>query len=80
MLESVRNLKFSEIELRHDFPEPECRWLVGQLLAKRAVATAVCGSHAIVVEYDADVWRSADLLDFLDDCGIPVAAIHPAHA
>ena len=82
MLASVRNLRTSEIELRHGLPEFECDWLVGQLRAKRGVAAAACGGAArrVVIEYDADLLASADLVDFLDDWGIPVAAVHAAHA
>jgi hypothetical protein len=81
MLASVRNLKTSEIELRHRLPEFECDWLVGQLRAKRGIADAACGgARRVVVEYDADLLASADLVDFLDDWGIPVAAVHAARA
>lgn len=78
MLDSVRNLKTSEIELSGPLPDPERSWLVGQLLTKRGVANAACDARGLVVVYDADVWRGNDLLDFLDDCGVPVAAIHAA--
>lgn len=78
MQDSVRNLKTSEIELSGQLPDLERVWLVGQLRAKRGVAAAVCDARALVVEYDADVWHGNDLLDFLDDCGVPVVAIHEA--
>ncbi len=76
MLDSVRNLKISALELRQPLPQGECAWLAAQLRAKRAVATATCDARGLVVEYDADVWRGNDLLEFLDDCGVPVANIH----
>jgi len=82
MLASVRNLRTSEIELRQRLPELEGDWLVGRLRAKRGIADAEYGSGArrLVVEYDADVLGSADLIGFLDDWGIPVAAVHSARA
>ncbi len=76
MLDSVRNLKISALELRQSLPQGECAWLAAQLRAKRAVAAATCDARGLVVEYDADVWRGNDLLEFLDDCGVPVANIH----
>lgn len=78
MLNAIRNLKTSAIELGSYLPELERVWLVAQLRAKPCVAAAVCDSRALIVEYDADLWRSIDLLDFLDDCAVPVAAIHDA--
>jgi hypothetical protein len=79
VLNPIRNFKKSAIELRGSLPELERVWLVAQLRAKRCVTAAECDSRALVVEYDADRWRSTDLLDFLDDCAVPVAAIHDAH-
>jgi hypothetical protein len=77
MLDSVRNLRTSEIELRQPLPALECEWLVGRLLAKRGVADAVCGRRPrrLLVEYDADELRSHDLVDYLSACGIRVAAV-----
>jgi hypothetical protein len=78
MLDSVRNPRTSEIELRHQLPALEGDWLVGRLRAKRGIADAEYGGGArrLVVEYDADLLGSADLVEFLDDWGIPVAAVH----
>ena len=78
MLDSVRNLKTSEIELRHKLPALECDWLVGRLLAKRGVADADCRSNSqrLVIEYDADELGSAALVDYPRACGISVAAVH----
>jgi hypothetical protein len=39
------------------------------------VAAASCDALALVVEYDADLWRGNDLLEFLDDCGVPVTTV-----
>jgi hypothetical protein len=75
VLDSVRNLKISALELRRPLPQPECAWLTAQLRAKRAVAAASCDARSLVVEYDADLWRGNDLLEFLDDCGVPVATV-----
>jgi hypothetical protein len=82
MLDSVRNMKTSEIELRRGLTEIECRWLAGQLRAKRAVAVAECSADTrlLHVEYDADLVGSGDLVDFLDDWGVPVVAVHAAQA
>ncbi len=77
MLESVRNLKTSEIELRQQLPVLEGEWLVGCLLAKQGVANATWRGHArrLLIEYDADLFGSAEILSFLNFCGVPVAAV-----
>ena len=80
MLDSVRNLRTSEIQLRQGLPEPECNWLVGQLRAKRGIADAECRVRQLVVEYDADIVDRADLVEFLDVCGVPVMSVHAARA
>jgi len=80
MLDSVRNLRTSEIELRQGLPELECNWLVGQLRAKRGIADAECGLRRLVVEYDADILDSTDLVEFLDACNVPVVSVHAARA
>jgi len=77
MLESLRNLKTSEIELRQQLPVLEGEWLVGCLLAKRGVANAKWGGNKrrLLVEYDADLFGGAELIAFLHSCGVPVAAV-----
>lgn len=82
MIESIRNLKVSEIELRQRLPEPECRWLVGELRAHPSVAGARCAGEErrLTVEYDADRLGSDDLVDWLGDCGVRVAGVHASHA
>ena len=77
MLESLRNLQTSEIELKQQLPPPEGEWLVGRLLAKQGVANATWMGNArrLLIEYDADLFGCAELLDFLRYCGVPVAAV-----
>jgi hypothetical protein len=77
MLESLRNLKTSEIELQQQLPVLEGEWLVGCLLAKQGVAKAAWrgNTRRLLVEYDADLFGSADLVAFLHRCGVPVAAV-----
>ncbi len=77
MLTSLRNLKTSEIELRQPLPVLECEWLVGRLLAKQGIETAkwVGNTCRLLVEYDADLCGMADLVAFLQSCGVPGAAV-----
>jgi hypothetical protein len=77
MLESLQNLKTSEIEVRQQLPVLEGEWLVGCLLAKQGVANATWrgNTRRLVVEYDADLFGSAELVAFLQYCGVPVAAV-----
>jgi hypothetical protein len=77
MLESVSNLKTSEIELRQQVPVLVCEWLVDRLLAEQGVAAASWGgdTHQLVVEYDADLCCGAELIAFLQHTGFPIAAV-----
>jgi len=77
MLESLRNLKTSEIELRQQLPAPESEWLVGRLLAKQGVANArwMGSTCRLLVEYDADLFGTAEIIAFLRYCGVLVAAV-----
>jgi hypothetical protein len=77
MFHSLRNLKTSEIELRQRLPALEGEWLVGRLLAKQGVAAAQWRGNTcrLLVEYDADVFGSTEIIDFLHSCGVPVAAV-----
>jgi hypothetical protein len=79
MLGDVRNLKTSDIELEQRLPALECEWLVGQMRSRAGIAAARCASDArhLRVEYDADELVTADILDFLSQCGVRVAAVHP---
>jgi hypothetical protein len=78
MLGDVRNLKVSAIELNQRLPTLECEWLVGQLRSRPGIAAASCAQDArrLTVEYDGDKLVTSDLLDFLNQCGVHVAAVH----
>jgi len=78
MLGDVRNLKASDIELMQRLPTLECEWLVGQLRSRSGIAAARCASDArhLRVEYDADELVARDVVDFLTECGVRVAAVH----
>jgi hypothetical protein len=81
MLESVRNLKTSEVELRQPLPVLECEWLVGRLLAKQGVATAEwAGNRRLSIEYDADLCSRAELIAFLQSCGVSATAVRVGFA
>ena len=75
MIENFRNLETSEIELRHPLPVLECEWLVGRLLATRGVATAqwVANTRRLLVQHDADLCGRAELVAFLQSCGVSAA-------
>jgi hypothetical protein len=77
MLESLRNLKTSEIELKQQLPRPEGEWLVGRLLAKQGIANATWSGHErrLLIQYDADLFGSAEILSFLHFCGVRVAGV-----
>jgi len=81
MLQSLRNLKTSEIELRQPLPVLECEWLVGRLLARQGVATAKWAGNTrhLLVEHDADSFGSAELIAFLQSCGVPVTGVRAAY-
>jgi hypothetical protein len=82
MLESVRNLRTSQFDLRQRLPDLERDWLVGRLCAQPGIAGAKCtgDTRRLTVEYDADRLVSADLVEFLDSCGVPVVAVHAGDA
>lgn len=75
MLERLRNLRTSRVQLKAHLPEIERGWLVQELREKRCVIAAQCDHRALVVEYDADEWGSAGLRDFLFECRVPVESI-----
>ena len=75
MLDDVRNLKISDIELAQRLPTPECEWLVGQLRSWSGIVAAHCTTDArcLTVEYDADELVTVDVVDFLRECGVRAA-------
>ena len=79
MLGDIRNLKASDIELKERLPALECEWLVGQLRSRPGIAAARCEGDAcrLTVEYDADELVTGDVLDFLSQCGVSAAPVHP---
>jgi hypothetical protein len=81
MLDSLWNLKTSEIELRQPLPVLECEWLVGRLLAKQGVSTAKWAGNTrrLLVEHDANSFGSAELVAFLQCCGVSVAEVRAGH-
>ena len=67
----LRNLATSEIELRERLNTLESEWVIGKLTAKRGVRRANYGRDGtVVVEYDADVVDTADIVSFLNVCGL----------
>jgi hypothetical protein len=76
MLEHLRNVKTFAIELSESLPELELAWLVDRLRATRFVTSAVSNARGLLIEYDADDWRGVDLVDFVEDCGLHVKAVH----
>jgi hypothetical protein len=81
MLADVRNLKTSRIELRQPLPKLECEWLAEQLRSRPGISAAHCASDArgLMVQYDADKLASGDVVDFLRQCGVRVAAVRFVH-
>jgi len=77
MLGDVRNLRASDIELAQRLPIPECEWLIGQLRSRCGIAAARCSKDArrLTVEYDADKLVTGDVVEFLSQCGVRVAAV-----
>ncbi len=82
MLEHCGNLRTSELELRQQLSLLECDWLTSCLHAKNGVADVKWGAktHRLFVEYDADIFGSTELVDFLRTCGVPVAAVRIGYA
>ena len=77
MLESLRNLTTSEIDLRQPLPVLEGEWLVGRLLTKQGVASVrwLGSKRRLLVEYDADLFGTAEIVAFLQYCGVLGAAV-----
>jgi hypothetical protein len=78
MLDAARNLRTSAIELRQSLPALERDWLLGRLRAHPDISAAASADDArqLTIEYDADRLVSADLVDWLNRCGVRVAAVH----
>lgn len=67
----LRNLAVSEIELRERLNALESEWVIGKLTAKRGVRRAKYDRDGtLVVEYDADVVDSSEIVSFLYMCGL----------
>ena len=77
MLDRPHTLNTSEIELKQRLRSPEGEWLVSRLLAKQGVASATWQgtTRRVLIDYDASLFGSAELLDFVRHCGVPVAAV-----
>lgn len=82
MLEYVGNLRTSEVELRQPLSALERDWLTSCLNARNGVADVKWAGkmHRLCVEYDADVFGSSELIDFLRTLGVPVASLRAAYA
>lgn len=82
VLNNVGNLMTSELELRQRLSALECDWLAGCLHAKNGVAAVQWSDKTsrLFVEYNADIFGSAELIDFLLTCGVPVAAVRAGYA
>ncbi|HUF74043.1 MAG TPA: hypothetical protein VMR74_14250 [Gammaproteobacteria bacterium] len=81
MLENVANLRTSEVELRQQLSALECDWLTSCLHAQNGVADVKWDkTRRLFVDYDPDIFGSAELVDFLRTCGVPVAAVRAGYA
>jgi len=62
----THDLAVSEIELRETLSSLESEWVIGKLKAKRGTLHAeYVGERRIVVEYDASVVTSTEIVSFL---------------
>lgn len=76
MLDQLRNIKTSELEVREDLNRLEREWVIGRLVAKAGVHDALSRPdepHRFVVEYDGDLVSTSDLVEFLQLCGLHAA-------
>jgi hypothetical protein len=81
MIEQLRNMKLSELEVREDLNFLEREWVIGRLVSKTGVHEALSrpdDPHRLVVEYDGDLVNANDLLEFLQLCGLH-ANVTPLH-
>jgi hypothetical protein len=73
MRAQVRNTKISEPQVREDLNFLEREWVIGRLVSKAGVQEALCrpdDPRKFIVEHDADVLNTGDLLEFLQLCGL----------
>jgi hypothetical protein len=73
MWDHVRNMKLSELEVREDLNFLEREWVIGRLASKAGVQEALSrpdDPRKLVVEYDADLVNTSDLVEFLQMCGL----------
>jgi len=73
MWDRAHNLKLSELEVREELNFLEREWLIGHLVSRAGVREALYrpdDPRKLVVEYDADVVNTRDLLELLYSCGL----------
>jgi hypothetical protein len=73
MLDQLRNVRLSEFAVRENLNFLEREWIIGRLVSKAGVHEALSRSddpRKLVVEYDADVVNTSELLEFLQLCGL----------
>ena len=72
MLDSLRNVKTSQLRLSDEISRSEQAWLVKHLRTKRGVRDAQYFDDGmrLVVAYDADCLNRSDLLTIVRACGI----------
>ena len=72
MLDSLRNVKTSQLRLSDEIGRSEQAWLVKHLRTKRGVRDAQYFDDGmrLVVAYDADCLNGSDLLTIVRACGI----------
>jgi hypothetical protein len=75
---SLCNLRTSEIQLRDSLNGLERTWLNDRLRAKRGVCDVQYRDgdrRRLVVAYDADELSGAEVVDLLDDWGLPARPV-----
>jgi hypothetical protein len=80
MWDRAHNLKLSELEVREDLNFLEREWLIGRLVTKAGVREALYrpdDPRKLIVEYDADVVNTGDLLELLYMCGLQADVAPP---
>jgi hypothetical protein len=69
----VRNTEISELQVREDLNFLEREWVIGRLVSKAGVQEALCrpdDPRKFIVEHDAQLLNTGDLLEFLQMCGL----------
>ena len=77
MWDQVRNMRTSEFQVREDLNFLEREWVIGRLVSKAGVQEALYrpdDPRKFIVEYDADILNTGDLLEFLQTCGLQAGA------